>query len=221
MARFGPFELDSARRQVLRDGRDLHLTPKAFDLLELLVAAAPRVIPKRELHASLWPRAVVSDAALAGLVKEVRAVLGGHDRDVPTIRTAHRVGYALATPRDDGPTPGASGSTRWLAAGERRFALYDGANVVGRDVGATVFLDDVSVSRRHARIVVAGGKAVLEDLASKNGTYVNDRRLDQPAVLRDAERVRFGDVLVTYRQATSAGPTQSVTWEPPRASLRP
>jgi DNA-binding winged helix-turn-helix (wHTH) protein len=192
MARFGPFELDSARRQVLRDGRDLHLTPKAFDLLELLVAAAPRVIPKRELHASLWPRAVVSDAALAGLVKEVRAVLGGHDRDVPTIRTAHRVGYALATPRDDGPTPGASGSTRWLAAGERRFAL-----------------------------VVAGGKAVLEDLASKNGTYVNDRRLDQPAVLRDAERVRFGDVLVTYRQATSAGPTQSVTWEPPRASLRP
>jgi DNA-binding winged helix-turn-helix (wHTH) protein len=217
MARFGAFELDSARRQLVRDGTELHLTPKAFDLLELLVAAAPRVVPKRELHASLWPRAVVSDAALAGLVKEVRAALGGHDRETPTIRTAHRVGYALATPRDDKPAS-PSGSTCWLAAGERRFALYDGANVVGRDPGAAVFLDDVTVSRRHARIVVAAGRAVLEDLASTNGTYLDGCRLVQPAVLRDAGLIRFGDLPVTYREASAAGPTLDVTLTSRRVS---
>lgn len=210
MARFGAFELDSARRQLLRDGSEVHLTPKAFDLLAMLVAAAPRVVPKRELHASLWPRAVVSDAALAGLVKEIRAALGGHDRDAPTIRTAHRVGYALATPRDDKPNA-ASASTCWLAAGERRFPLYDGANVVGRDPGATVFLDDVTVSRRHARILVAAGRAVLEDLASTNGTFVDGGRLLQPSALRNGALIRFGDLPVTYREASSAGPTLRVT----------
>ena len=50
MARFGPFEFDAARRQVTRDGCDVHLTPKAFDLLGVLIEAAPRVVPKAELH---------------------------------------------------------------------------------------------------------------------------------------------------------------------------
>ena len=77
MARFGTFELDSQRRQLRRGEQDLHLTPKAFDLLSLLIDAAPRVVPKSELHQRLWPSGVVTDATLVGLVKEIRRVLEG------------------------------------------------------------------------------------------------------------------------------------------------
>jgi DNA-binding winged helix-turn-helix (wHTH) protein len=87
-ARFSAFMLDTVRRQLLRDGAEVHLTPKAFDLLARLIDGAPRVIPKSELHAALWPNAFVSDATLVRLVKEVRRVLG--DREGKLVRTAHR-----------------------------------------------------------------------------------------------------------------------------------
>lgn len=73
--RFGSFELDPQRRQLAREGQVQHLTPKAFDLLVLLVQTAPRVVPKSEIHQALWPSGVVTDATLAGLVKEVRRAL--------------------------------------------------------------------------------------------------------------------------------------------------
>src|ERR671910_547925 len=93
--RFGPFLLDAARRQLFRDSANVHVTPKAFELLLLLVAAAPRVLSKRELHEQLWPGTYVSDATLVGLVKELRRALDDRDPGAPVIRTAHRVGYAF------------------------------------------------------------------------------------------------------------------------------
>ena len=95
--RFGLFTLDSDRRQLThRESGELHLTPKAFDLLALLVAEAPRVVRKGELHERLWPGTFVSDATLVGLVKEIRRTLDDRDADAPLIRTAHGVGYAFA-----------------------------------------------------------------------------------------------------------------------------
>ncbi len=94
---FRDFVLDPDRRQLLRDGIEVHLTPKAFDLLALLIERAPAVVTKVEIHERLWPATFVSDVTLAGLVKEVRQALGG-DRGAPAIRTAHRVGYAFAEP---------------------------------------------------------------------------------------------------------------------------
>ena len=73
---FGAFVFHADRRQLLRDGAEVHLTPKAFDLLALLIARAPAVVPKAEIHEQLWPGTFVSDATLAGLVKEVRRALG-------------------------------------------------------------------------------------------------------------------------------------------------
>jgi hypothetical protein len=81
--RFGPFVLDAARRQLFRDDTTVHLTPKAFDLLFLLVDAAPRVLSKGELHERLWPGTYVSDATLVGLVKELRRALGSAGRIAP------------------------------------------------------------------------------------------------------------------------------------------
>ena len=67
----------------MRNGdTSIHLTPKGFDLLALLVSEAPRVVPKAELHQRMWPGTFVSDATLVGLVKEVRRAL--HDEKSAT-----------------------------------------------------------------------------------------------------------------------------------------
>lgn len=203
--RFGSCELDAARRQLLRDGRETHLTPKAFELLILLVDAAPRVVKKAELHERLWPNGIVSDAMLVGLIKEIRRALDDRNKAMPMIRTVHRVGYAFAAPLTRAPRqPSVS---RWLVTGERRIVLIDGDNVIGRDPEANVQLDYATVSRRHARVVVTATSTVLEDLGSKNGTTIGGTKLAAPVELRDGDRFACGQVLLVYRESRAGFPT--------------
>ena len=97
IVRFATFTFDARRRQVLRDDGDvIHLTPKAFDLLGVLLESSPRVVSKAELHERVWPGAFVSDATLAGLVKELRRALADAANVRPLIRTSHGVGYAFS-----------------------------------------------------------------------------------------------------------------------------
>jgi DNA-binding winged helix-turn-helix (wHTH) protein len=203
--RFGSFELDSARRQLFRNGDVIHLTPKAFELLCFLIEAAPRVLRKVELHERLWPNGVVSDATLVGLVKEIRRALGDRDRNAPIVRTVHRVGYAFNAPIASASQH--SNVSRWLIAGERRIALVPGENVIGRDPDANVCLDYSTVSRRHARLLVSDASTVLEDLGSKNGTTIDGTRLTAAVTLRNGDRFSCGHVLMTYRESTASVPT--------------
>ncbi len=200
---FGSFTLDAARRHLLRDGQVVHLTPKAFDLLLLLVNEAPRVIGKRELHERLWPATFVSDSTLVGLVKELRRALDDHDDHAPVIRTVHRVGYAFCPELHAAAAPARAQVWHWLAFRGRRVVLREGENIVGRDPGSDVWLDVAGVSRRHARIIVGDREASLEDLGSKNGTTVRDGRVRQTVALLDGASIRFGPVAGVYR--TSAG----------------
>jgi DNA-binding winged helix-turn-helix (wHTH) protein len=208
MMRFGRFEFDLVTRRVRREGEDIHLAPRVFELLVALLDGAPRVVTKRELHARLWPGGAVADATLVALVKQLRAALGDHDREAPLIRTVNRVGYALEAPvmHDDTPTP--AGAARWLAIGQRRLPLVTGENVIGRDETANIRLEHPVVSRRHARIVVSDTEAVIEDLGSKNGTFVDGQPVPGGAVrLRDGIQLAFGTVVVTYRESASGMPT--------------
>ena len=202
MKRFGSFEFDAARRQLFGEGREVHLAPKAFDRLALLSDAAPRVVPKPELHERLWPRGEVSDAALVGLVKEVRRALAKCGPDAPAIRTAHRVGYALDVRVES--ESHSSRAPRWLVSAGSRVPLAEGENLIGRDPESILQLDHSTVSRRHARITVSAAGAVLEDLGSKNGTRVGDTPLDGATRLQNGDRVWFGRVVVTYREASAA-----------------
>jgi len=173
-ARFGAFTLDSDQRQLTSTaGGEVHLTPKAFDLLELLMGEAPRVVRKAELHERLWPGTFVSDATLVGLVKEVRRALDDRDAASPLIRTAHGVGYAFSG-QIESVVAHKSDISRWIVAGGRRIPLSEGENLIGRDPASAVRLDTGGVSRRHARILVVDGDAVLEDAGSKNGTMLDD-----------------------------------------------
>jgi DNA-binding winged helix-turn-helix (wHTH) protein len=206
--RFGPFELDVACRRLTRGPAAIHLTPKVFDLLHVLATEAPRVVGKRELHDRLWPDTFVSDASLVELVKELRRALDDRDPDAPVIRTAHRIGYALCLDVEAAP----HGSVRplhWLMLRDRRIALLEGANVIGRDPEAQVWIDESGVSRRHACIVVHGTHVQLEDLGSKNGTMLGNARVTRPVALIDGDRVAFGGMVVVYRRASTGMSTDT------------
>ena len=100
---------------------------------------------------------------------------------------------ASATPSAGRREPERAGSTAGgrrlgslrLLWGDRAIPLSEGENLLGRVDGAAAWIDSPSVSRRHARIVVSGGRATLEDLGSKNGTYLRGEKLSTPrAALR-------------------------------------
>jgi DNA-binding winged helix-turn-helix (wHTH) protein len=206
MQRFGAFVFDADRRQLSRDGADVHLTPKAFDLLGLLLGAAPRVVPKTELHERLWPKSFVSDATLVGLVKELRRALDDRDRDAPMIRTVARVGYAFCRATTSAAPP-PNGVSSWILVAGKRMPLREGENTIGRDPLCTIWIDVASVSRHHARIVCTGLCAVLEDVGSKNGTTVGAEAIRAARELRDGDKIAFGRVDAVYCASESGIPT--------------
>jgi len=83
--------------------------------------------------------------------------------------------------------------------GNRR-ALKNGLNRVGQHGESEILVKHDTVSRRHAEIEVKGGKAELRDLASTNGTFVNDVRVEGARQLAPGDRIRFADVEVIYRR---------------------
>ena len=210
--RFGPFTLDLDSRQLTQRAREIHLAPKAFDLLVTLVLNRPKVLSKVVLQQRLWPDTFVAEANLSNLVAEIREALGDRARSPLFIRTAHGFGYAFCG--DAAVLPGASETAHdrprcWLEWGKRRFPLTAGENVVGRDPDADVRLDASTVSRRHARLVVTGDSAVLEDFGSKNGTFRGSERVTSPVQLVDGDAVRIGSLLVTFHVRASPGSTET------------
>jgi DNA-binding winged helix-turn-helix (wHTH) protein len=212
-ARFGSFSIDTDSRRLDREGRELHLTPKAFDLLVLLMDASPKVVSKRDLHARLWPDSFVADATLVGLVKEIRRVL--EQRGAAPIRTYHRVGYAFSDAIETGRFAKAD-DTCWLVRGRERLALREGENLIGRDPASAIWLDVSGVSRRHARLIVAGTSATLEDLGSKNGTLRGTERVTKAIALRDGDRLQIAGVSLVFRATDSTASTDTQPRRVPR-----
>src|ERR1039457_134046 len=102
---FGRCLFDSGAREVSRDGRPVAISPKAFQLLEILIDRRPNAVSKDQLRELLWPNAFVSDANLPNLVAELRAVLLDEARNPRVIRTVQRFGYAFcaeAVPSEPG-----------------------------------------------------------------------------------------------------------------------
>jgi len=93
---FGDCTLDSDTRELFRGAEPVHLSPKAFRLLELLLEARPRALAKAEIHEKIWPDAVVSEATLASLIAEIREAIGDAGKDGRFIRTIHGFGYAFS-----------------------------------------------------------------------------------------------------------------------------
>jgi len=208
--RFGPFTVDTDTRQLLRDGSEVHLSPKAFDLLCVLVEHRPRVLEKTQLQTRIWPDTYVVDANLNVLIGEIRRALGDAARQPRLIRTVHGVGYAFCGNaegvKDEPMAVAARPTACWVVARDRTFRLAEGENIVGRDPECAVWLDSDSVSRRHARIVVdsAERRVSLDDLVSKNGTELRGNPVRERVELSDGDEIVFGAVRVKLRSWSSA-----------------
>lgn len=205
--RLGDVTLDRDRRALLRDGDAVRLSPRAYRLLELLVDERPRAVSRREILDSLWPDVVVSDGSVAVLVNELRRALGDDARDPRWIRTLPGFGYALdgAVREEEGARKAERHVIVWAGA---IVVLSEGENVLGRDPSSAVVVGHPSVSRRHAKIVVAGRAAELEDCGSHNGTWVETRRVDGRCPLFDGDQVLLGSATLTYR-GRAAGASQA------------
>jgi DNA-binding winged helix-turn-helix (wHTH) protein len=201
---FGSFTLRTDTRQLLGHGREVHLSPKAFELLQLLVAERPRALSKAFLQERLWPDIFVSEANLPSLISEIRRAIGDERRQHRFIRTVHAYGYAFcADAEDDSQSEPQiqrkSAITYWLSWDKVPIALSDGETLFGREPGVDIWLDVPSVSRHHARIVIRDGHASVQDLGSKNGTWVGGELAASPVSLSNGDQIQMGSVVMTFR----------------------
>jgi DNA-binding winged helix-turn-helix (wHTH) protein len=195
---FGGFLFDLDRRLLLHGSEPLHVEPKAFELLALLLSRRPNAVSKGEIHASIWPDAHVSESSLPGLVGDLREALGDDPKSPRFIRTVLRYGYAFCADVVGGPADAAPAS-RWKAAwGGREVLLPDGEHLIGRGDDCQIRSDSTRVSRHHARVRVSSGRLVVEDLGSRNGTWLHGRRLEGAAELASGDTVRVGPDVIRF-----------------------
>jgi DNA-binding winged helix-turn-helix (wHTH) protein len=207
--RFADCVLDAEARELRRGGRAVPLSPKAFRLLELLLEARPRALRQRELRDALWPDTQVGYTSLARLVTEARKAIGDGGRGPRLIRTVPRYGYAFADPAA-GEVPAPPSEVRGaLVTKDGEYPLGEGENLVGRGAECGVRLPSGQVSRVHARVRVEGRATTLEDLGSKNGTWINDRKAEGAVRLEDGDVVIFGTFRVVFRCARPEDATRT------------
>lgn len=201
--------VDSSARQLVRDGKVVPLEPKMFELLETLLKRRPSVVTNSELDEILWPKVYVARASLMRLVSRLRAALGDSPDDSRIIRTVYKTGYAFcAEVHTTGPVSAAPISLSLLWK-HQRLPLAEGEHIAGRDAGCSLVIDADTVSRRHARITVAAGSVIIEDLASTNGTQINGKRITVPTALEPGSELLLGTE-VLHVSARGAAPTLRV-----------
>ena len=214
--RFGPFLYDPVRRGLLLDGEEIPLTHKSRELLLLFLHNPGRLLTRGEIVEKVWPDVAVTDDALRFQVVELRKAFGTKGKAF--IQTVRREGYRWETDvkaaanKPIGSTA-ADGSVRpraryRLMLDAHEVQLIEGDNLIGRDPDGTVWIDHPSVSRRHARILIGDGKARLEDLDSKNGTFVGGKRIQKKTPLSDGDEIRIGPETMVFREM-SPGTTRT------------
>lgn len=209
--RFGAFVLDHDQRRLEKNGSGIHLAPKAYDVLALLIAERPRVLAKDEIIAAVWTGVFVGDSTLATTIRDVRRALEDSADEPRYIRTVHGFGYAfVGEVTGDADDEGAASPWRLVYDGGE-VALREGANIIGREGPGVLRIDAPTVSRQHARLTIATSGVTCEDLGSKNGTWVDTARVTAAARAGDGSEIRLGSVVVVLRCVMSATSTQTVT----------
>jgi DNA-binding winged helix-turn-helix (wHTH) protein len=204
--RFGSCVLDESTRQLLREGHVVPLSPKAFAFLALLLNRAPAAVSKDDILGIIWREAHVSDASLTNVVAEIRRAIGDNARQPRFVRTVHAFGYAFCGELTVDGVDAGFPAWRAIVAGHPRI-LTNGPHLIGRDPAGTIAIDHTSVSRRHARLTVRDTVATIEDVGSRNGTFVNGQRIDRATTLRDGDVVALGPVSIVIERMPSGGST--------------
>jgi DNA-binding winged helix-turn-helix (wHTH) protein len=225
--RFGEFELDVAAYALRGRDEEIRLERLPMELLLLLLDARGALVDRARIQAALWPSGVFVDhqAAINTAVRKLRRALGDDPERPRFIETVVGKGYRFAAPvRDVSPGP-AAGRQGWRAAspesrrfpkysikrGPQEFALDEGDNLIGRDPDAEVYIDHPSVSRRHALISIGERGATIEDLRSRNGTFVNGLRIDARTNLEQGAVVGAGPIVMTFEVLSAPESTRPMS----------
>lgn len=203
--RLGRYTLDTDRRLFLRGRESISLSPKAFTLLTALFQKSPGALSKDEIHRLLWPDTFVEEGSLHNLISEIRRALGAADRRL--VRTVPRFGYALTLEAQSEPT---ELSRFCVVVGEDVHPLRLGDNILGRSPEVDVPVEQTSVSRRHARLTASDTMARIEDLGSKNGTFVGRNRITGATIVEDGDQIFLGRALLVFRIDRRRQTTESV-----------
>lgn len=210
---FGEFELDVAAYTLRRAGQRIKLEKIPMEVLVLLVQNAGILVNRTEIQAARWGSDVFVDqeAAINTAIRKIRRALGDDVEHPRFIETVVGMGYRFIAPIS-GQSPrmdergdvdvGAVHSDRvhgrlpnyLLTRGRRQFVLDRGDNLLGRDPEAAVYIDHPSVSRRHARISIHSARAVLDDLKSRNGTFLDGRHIERPTELHHGAIIGLGPI---------------------------
>jgi DNA-binding winged helix-turn-helix (wHTH) protein len=205
---FGRAVLDYEARQLRVNSEEIHLSPKALELLAILIRNRSRALPKQELLEMLWPATFVEETNLAGLAAEIRRALGDSARMPTIVRTIHGFGYRFVA---EVVEAGGQAATRASLIFENRTTmLLDGPNIIGRAPDAAIQCDVAGVSRHHARVIVSKDAVMLEDLGSKNGTYLQRKRIEA-APLSDGDEIWIGKARLTFRLQPPHSATETLS----------
>jgi DNA-binding winged helix-turn-helix (wHTH) protein len=208
IARFGPFEADLRTGELRRDGNAIPLQELPFRILAALLERPGELVTREELRATAWPGGVFVDFehGLNKAVNKIRRALGDGAGGARYVETLPGRGYRfMAAVEMAGRAPRAhtARATCRILWDARTIALAEGENVIGREPDAAVWVDSSTVSRHHAVILVSGGGATLEDLGSKNGTFIGGRRVESPTPLADGDEIVVGSARMQFRCSTA------------------
>ncbi len=196
----GEWLVDPDLGRLTRGATTVHVELRVMDVLVYLAIHTSELVTRKELIDSVWGTEFISDNTLTHAIAELRSALEDDAKNPTYIETLHRRGYRLLARVGD-PGSKESGNTAersimTVVDGDRRVRLGIGENIIGRLPWATVTIESLQVSRRHARIVVDDESAILEDLGSKNGTRLNGRPVNRPSTLSDGDKISLGSHVV-------------------------
>ena len=204
----GDWLAEPSLNRLARDSTTIRLTPKAMDLLVFL-ARHPRVVMTREtIIDAVWAERFVGENVLRRQIAALRKALEDDAASPTYIENIPKRVYRLIarvqfidSVLPEGPDLGPPTDQRFLCAlrwGADDIPLHEGENVIGRTPDSDIQVASERVSRMHALIAVEGGRATIEDLGSKNGTYVDGQRIDAPTELVDGDRINIGPAVLQY-----------------------
>jgi len=208
--KFADCVLDLRARQLERQGKNVPLEPKVYELLEVLIKRRPAVVSNNELDELLWPQVYVARTSLTRLVSELRGALGDTPHGSQIIRTVYKSGYAFCAEVAALRSEAFSAAALELVWRKQTFLLTDGEHVAGRDAECSVVIDADSVSRRHARITVVSGAATIEDLDSTNGTHLNGTRISGLTALSPGDGLSLGSEALQVRRRNPSALTVKI-----------
>lgn len=199
--------------RISRGDTTVHLEPKVMDLLVYLARHTGQVVTKNDIIDAVWEGHIVANSALSRCMALLRGALGDDARHPRYIETIPKRGYRLIVQITgvDQEVADTQEATFRVRIGEREIPLHDGEHLIGRAPDTTVCIDSPRVSRHHARIVVDGDQATVDDVGSKNGTYLDGKMVTAPTALKSGDEIIVGSIAITFVDARDGNATETMS----------